>query len=100
MTVSMALWKEECKGHAVVYAVIKYLPNCNHLIAALEIIVTNTVVNWGQVHRIPNVLYFATKISPLVAKVRFSSFLYFRALKRQTHQPQTQSKQRNQYKCS
>ena len=36
MTVSMALWEEECKGHVVVYAVIKYLPNCNHLIAALE----------------------------------------------------------------
>jgi len=75
----MDLWEEECKAHAVVYAVIKYLPNCNHLIAALEI-VTNTVANWGQ--------------------VRFSSFLYFRAMKRQTHQPQTQSKQRNQYKCS
>ena len=37
MTVSMALWEEECKGHVVVYAVIKYLPNCNHLTAALEI---------------------------------------------------------------
>ena len=68
MTVSMALWEVECKGH-VVYAVIKYLPNCNHPVAALEIIVTNTVANWGQVHRIPNVLCFATKISPPVAKV-------------------------------
>lgn len=72
----MALREKELKGHVVVYAVIKFLPNCNHLIAALEI-VTNTVANWGQAHLVTNILRFATNISPLFRQSGIFQFSLF-----------------------